>query len=43
MLEEELFLWNYETVRGEKVDENVRIDYLAYVRRVLHRWIPGIV
>ena len=43
VLEEEQFLRNYETVRGGKVDENVRIEYLAYVRRVPHRWIPGIV
>lgn len=43
VLEEEQFLQDHETVKGEKVGEDVRIEYLAYMRRVPYRWIPGVV
>ncbi|KAF3037434.1 hypothetical protein E8E11_003887 [Didymella keratinophila] len=43
VLEEEQFSRDHETVQGEKVEEDVRIESLAYVCRVPCRWIPGIV
>lgn len=43
LLEGKQFLQDHETVKGEKVGEDVRIKYLAYVRRVPHRWIPGVI
>ena len=43
VLEEEQFLQGHETVAGQKVGENVRVEYLTYVRRVPYRWIPGVV
>jgi protein-S-isoprenylcysteine O-methyltransferase Ste14 len=41
VLEEEQFLKDQGTVSGEKTDEGVRVEYLAYMRRVKSRWIPG--
>lgn len=43
VLEEEQFLGYEGTVGGEKTEEEVRGEYLAYVRRVRWRWIPGFV
>jgi hypothetical protein len=41
VLEEEQFLKDQGTVSGEKTDEGGRVAYLAYMRRVRSRWIPG--
>jgi protein-S-isoprenylcysteine O-methyltransferase Ste14 len=43
VLEEEQFLKDQETVSGEKTREGIRVDYLAYMRRVKSRWVPGVV
>jgi len=43
VLEEEQFLGYEGAVGGEKTDEGVRGEYLAYVRRVRWRWIPRFV
>jgi hypothetical protein len=42
VLEERQFLQDEDTVVGEKVDEGVRMEYLAYMRRVRARWVPGL-
>jgi len=43
VLEEQQFLQNRETVEGQKVGEDVRVEYLAYVRQVGSRWIAGVI
>ena len=43
VLEEEQFLGYEGTVGGEKTEEGVRGEYLAYMRRVRWRWVPGFV
>jgi protein-S-isoprenylcysteine O-methyltransferase Ste14 len=43
VLEEEQFLAGKETVMGKKVGEDVRVEYLSYMRRVPWRWIPGVI
>lgn len=42
VLEEEQYLQDRKIARGGKVGEDVRVEYLAYKRRVPYRWIPGV-
>ncbi|KAF9694068.1 hypothetical protein EKO04_008067 [Ascochyta lentis] len=42
VLEELQFLKSQGTVVDEKVEEGVRVDYLAYMRKVPYRWLPGV-
>jgi len=42
LLEESQFLKNKDNVQGQKVRDDIHIEYLAYMRRVPCRWLPGV-
>jgi protein-S-isoprenylcysteine O-methyltransferase Ste14 len=43
VMEEKQFLENKDTVQGQEVGDDIRIEYLAYMRRVPYRWLPGVI